>query len=201
MKPLPTENQPEGFYGLVGSYTISAQASPTDVSVGDPITLTLRIGGSPYLKPVRWPALEKVPALADNFRIPSEKASPELVQGHKTFIQTIRAKNNTVTEIPPIPLVTFDPQTGSYRSVASEPIPLTVAASHVLGSGDLSVAMRASMAVPGAFSPVVISDQVLSDGRQINLFRNSIKYTLKQGVGQVDGPNPLPGCVEAGDAG
>ncbi len=137
VKPLPTENQPEGFYGLVGSYTISAQASPTDVSVGDPITLTLRIGGSPYLKPIHWPALEKVPALAQNFRIPSEKASPELLQGQKTFVQTIRAKNSAVTEIPPIPLITFDPQTGSYRTVASEPIPLAVAASQVLDSDDL----------------------------------------------------------------
>lgn len=137
VKPLPTENQPSGFYGLVGLYTISAQASPTDVSVGDPITLTLRIGGSPYLKPVRWPELEKVPALAQNFRIPSEKASPEFLQGQKTFVQTIRAKNSQVTEIPAIPLVTFDPKTGSYRTVASEPIPLTVATSQVLGSDDL----------------------------------------------------------------
>ena len=34
----------------------------------------------------------------------------------------------------------------------------------VLDSGDLSVAMRASMAVPGAFSPVMMDDRVLSDG-------------------------------------
>jgi NTE family protein len=34
----------------------------------------------------------------------------------------------------------------------------------VLDRGDLSVAMRASMAVPGAFSPVVIDGRVLSDG-------------------------------------
>jgi len=34
----------------------------------------------------------------------------------------------------------------------------------VLEDGDLSVAMRASMAVPGAFSPVVLGERVLSDG-------------------------------------
>jgi predicted acylesterase/phospholipase RssA len=37
----------------------------------------------------------------------------------------------------------------------------------VMGSGDLSVAMRASMAVPGAFSPVVRGEQVLSDGGMV----------------------------------
>lgn len=34
----------------------------------------------------------------------------------------------------------------------------------VLEKGDLAVAMRASMAVPGAFSPVIIDDKVLADG-------------------------------------
>jgi hypothetical protein len=137
VKPLPAENQPTGFYGLVGRYSIAVQASPTDVSVGDPITLTIRVGGNPYLKPVRWPELEKVSALVQNFRIPSEKASPELAEGYKVFTQTIRAKHDQVTEIPPIPLATFDPQTGAYRVVTSAPIPLTVAESQVLGSDDL----------------------------------------------------------------
>jgi len=137
IKPLPTENRPADFYGLVGRYSIAVQASPTDVSVGDPITLTIRVGGNPYLKPVRWPELEKVSALVQNFRIPSEKASPEQAEGYKVFTQTIRAKHDRVTEIPPIPLATFDPQTGAYRVVTSAPIPLTVADSQVLGSDDL----------------------------------------------------------------
>jgi len=34
----------------------------------------------------------------------------------------------------------------------------------ILGSGDLSIAMRASMAAPGAFAPVISGDRVLSDG-------------------------------------
>jgi hypothetical protein len=137
VKALPTDNQPPGYYGLVGRYTIATQASPTEVSVGDPITLTIRIGGNPYLKPVRWPDLANVPALAEHFRIPSEKASPELQQGHKVFTQTIRAKSDQVTAIPAIPLVTFDPQAHTYRTLTSAPIPLTVAASQVLGSEDL----------------------------------------------------------------
>ena len=37
----------------------------------------------------------------------------------------------------------------------------------VLGSGDLTVAMRASMAVPGVFSPVLLDDWVLADGGQM----------------------------------
>ncbi|MGI9341756.1 MAG: patatin-like phospholipase family protein [Gammaproteobacteria bacterium] len=58
-----------------------------------------------------------------------------------------------------------------HRKFDSLPIPFRAIATDmvagemvVLDSGDISVAMRASMAVPGAFSPVVIGDRVLSDG-------------------------------------
>ena len=51
--PLPEEGKPSGFYGLVGQYTISASATPTKVNVGDPITLTVKVGGGKYLKPVQ----------------------------------------------------------------------------------------------------------------------------------------------------
>ena len=34
----------------------------------------------------------------------------------------------------------------------------------VLGSGDIATAMRASMAIPGAFAPVVTDKYILSDG-------------------------------------
>lgn len=137
VKPLPEEGKPQEFYGLIGSYTISTEARPTDVSVGDPITLEIHIGGNPYLTPVQWPALEDIVALTDDFRLPAEKASPKREQDSLVFTQTLRAKNDGVTEIPPIPLVTFDPKTATYQTVSSDPIPLTVAASQVLDSDDL----------------------------------------------------------------
>ena len=55
----------------------------------------------------------------------------------------------------------FDDLPIPFRAVATDMLAAEMA---VLESGDLSVAMRASMAVPGAFSPVVIGEKVLSDG-------------------------------------
>lgn len=51
-----------------------------------------------------------------------------------------------------------------FRAVATD---MVTGEMVVLGTGDLSVAMRASMAVPGAFSPVIVGDQVLSDGGMV----------------------------------
>jgi hypothetical protein len=135
--PLPEENKPAGFYGLVGRYTISASAAPTEVSVGDPITLTIKIGGSRYLKPVQWPVLEDIPELADNFKIPAEQASPTIENGYKIFTQTIRANNDKLTAIPPIPLPFFDAERGQYSVAKSEPIELEVSPSKVLTGADL----------------------------------------------------------------
>jgi len=135
--PLPQQNKPAQFYGLVGQYAISASATPTKVNIGDPITLTVKIGGSKYLKPVQWPALEQVPALAANFKIPSQKASPTIDNEFKVFTQTLRANNDQVTEIPPIPLVYFDAEQGRYVTAKTEPIKLEVAPTKILTNADL----------------------------------------------------------------
>jgi NTE family protein len=55
----------------------------------------------------------------------------------------------------------FDDLPIPFRAVATDMISGQMV---VMGSGDISIAMRASMALPGAFSPVIIDDQVLSDG-------------------------------------
>lgn len=135
--PLPQTDKPREYYGLVGKYTISASASPLNVNVGDPITLTIRVGGNSYLKPVQWPDLESVPELAEDFRIPAEKASPVVENGQKVFTQTVRANSDSVTEIPPIPLAYFDPDSGSYVVAQSEAIVLEVAPTKVLTTADV----------------------------------------------------------------
>lgn len=135
--PLPEQGKPPGFYGLVGQYTITASATPTKVSVGDPITLTIKIGGGRYLKPVQWPILEQVPELAQNFKIPSERASPVIENSFKVFTQTIRANNDKVAAIPSIPLAYFDAEKGRYEIAETKPIKLQVSPSKILTDADL----------------------------------------------------------------
>ena len=156
--PLPEQGKPEGFYGLVGRYTISATAEPTKVHVGDPITLTIRISGE-RLKPVRWPRLESVGELAANFKIPSERAAGTVQDGAKVFVQTIRAKTDKVERIPPIPLAYFDSEQGRYVVTATDPIKLEVAATEVLTPGDLQ---------GGDFRPVNREVEALKKGISAN---------------------------------
>ena len=55
----------------------------------------------------------------------------------------------------------FDNLPVPYRAVATD---IVTGDAVVLGSGNLAVAMRASMSVPGAFSPVEMGDHMLVDG-------------------------------------
>jgi hypothetical protein len=134
--PLPQQNKPDGFYGLVGRYTISASAAPTKASVGDPITLTIKIGGD-FLKPVQWPQLEQISGLSENFKMPSQKSSPTVENGFKVFTQTIRPANDKVTEIPSIPLAYFDGDKGAYVIAKTEPIKLEVSPTKILTNADV----------------------------------------------------------------
>lgn len=123
---LPENGRPADFAGHIGRYSISADAAPLEVSVGDPITLTLRLTGQEYLENVDMPALEKQPALTRDFKIPSERASGEISGRSKVFTQTIRPLRSDVKEIPAIELPYFDTETRTYRIAKTEPIPLAV---------------------------------------------------------------------------
>ncbi|MEN6332993.1 MAG: BatD family protein [Phycisphaerales bacterium] len=182
--PLPEEGKPAEFYGLVGQYTIEASAAPTKVSVGDPITVTIRVGGNPYLKPVQWPQLEQVPELAANFKIPAEKASPTIENGQKVFTQTLRANSDAVKQVPPIPLAYFDPQSGQYVVARTGAIPLEVSPTKILTNADMEGTGGESANGTGAarVSPV----QAINKGLSANYYGPEIlddqSFSLRSAV-------------------
>ncbi len=133
---LPDEGRPATFSGLIGAYSIEADAQPTEVNVGDPITLNLKIGSKGYLGGVRLPPLGEQYALARDFKIPEEMAAGEIKSRATHFTQTIRAKHAGVTAIPPIELSYFDPQAGEYRTAKTQPIDLSVKGTRIVTAQD-----------------------------------------------------------------
>ena len=76
-------------------------------------------------------------------------ASQEIEQSIRTLVQSARYTHN------------FDDLPIPFRAVATDMVAGDMV---VLDGGDLAEAMRASMAMPGVFSPVTIDGRVLSDG-------------------------------------
>ena len=133
---LPQAGRPANFSGLVGQYKLSAEATPAQVNVGDPITLSLRVSGPEYLNHVDLPPLSQQLALARDFRIPTEQAPGMVEGGAKKFTQTIRAIDPEVTRIPPIELAYFNPKNGAYEIARTEAIPLTVKGTRIVTARD-----------------------------------------------------------------
>ncbi len=135
VRELPTDGRPPSFNGLVGRYTIAAGASPSEVSVGDPISLSITISG-PLADAARAPAIEKQPDIAAAFRVAEDDRPPTTAPGQKTFTRTLRAISPDATSIPPIELPYFDTKSGKYEIARSAPIPLTVRAAKQVTAAD-----------------------------------------------------------------
>jgi hypothetical protein len=133
---LPEAGRPANFTGLVGQYRMTASAAPTEVSVGDPITLTLRVTGPDYLENVELPPLDQNEALTQDFKLPAEMAPGKVEGGVKTFTQTVRARHSKVTAIPPLELPYFDVEHGRYAVARTKPIPLTVSSTRIVTAED-----------------------------------------------------------------
>jgi hypothetical protein len=134
--PLPEEGRPANFSGLIGKFAFEAQATPTDVNVGDPITLTVKVTGPEYLDFVRLPNFLDQSRLTADFRVPDEMAPGEKQGEAKVFTQTIRARTARAAEIPPLEFNFLDPTTGRYVTAGTEPIPLTVHGQRIVTAAD-----------------------------------------------------------------
>ena len=133
---LPSTGRPASFNGWIGRFEIEAQAQPTAVDVGEPITLSLKVKGTGMPLSSRPPRLDQQPALTSDFQVPREIGAGEEQGGSWEFTQTLRAKHDRVAEIPEIELPYFDPEAGEYRIARSEPIPLEVAAARIVTAED-----------------------------------------------------------------
>jgi len=136
VRPLPEKGKPAGFSGLVGEYRIEASAAPTEVNVGDPITLTVRVSGPKFLEDLELPPLSQQPELAKDFKIPSDRAPGKIDGNSKVFTQTIRATRPDVKQVPSLELPYFDSGEGKYAVARTDPIPLVVRETKVVTARD-----------------------------------------------------------------
>lgn len=129
--PVPTDNQPDNFSGLIGTYNLRALANPTSANVGDPITLRVELIGKEPL-PARnpLPDLEDLASFDNLFRLSPEGWTEQTPRqaGKRVYTTTIRALTDEATAIPPIEISTFDPESATYQPVRSDPIQLDIRA-------------------------------------------------------------------------
>ncbi len=125
--PLPRENVPAGFNGAVGSFSLNVDVSPTNIVVGDPITVKVRISGRGPLDAVTlpeqngWQQFKLYPPTSE-----FQPADPSGASGTKTFALTAVPTSMDIKEMPPFVFSFFDPDQKTYRTLAQPAVPLIV---------------------------------------------------------------------------
>lgn len=127
--PLPMENIPPGFSGAVGKYTMNLSVSPTNVAIGDPITVKVDISGKGALDGIRlptqmgWDRFKLYPPTAQ-FEV--NPGDPLAISGTMHFALTAVPENMDVNELPPFIFTFFDPDAKTYQTLSHPAVPLVV---------------------------------------------------------------------------
>jgi len=138
--PLPEEGRPADFAGAIGQWNLEVTAKPTEVAVGDPITLTIKISGTGNIDTVPAPKLGSL----DGFKTydPTTKTTKDDLNtaGERVIQQVLIPKNTEVKELPEVRLVYFDPVAKAYKTAVQSAIKLLVKA----GSGGQTTIVSAA---------------------------------------------------------
>src|SRR4029079_476284 len=149
VKPLPP-NAPPSFSGSIGNFTMTTEAKPKSVQLGDPITVTTTISGRGNFDRVNAPVIEdergwhKYPP-SSKFKQDDEVG----LSGTKAF-ETVLSPNEKKQGLPLLAFSYFDPVKEHYVTLHSEPIPINV-------EGGAAVASSAGGAPPGSATPAAVA--------------------------------------------
>jgi hypothetical protein len=125
VKPLPA-NPPSSFSGAIGNFSMTVDANPKSVQVGDPITVTAAVSGRGNFDRATAPAFEdehgwhKYPPSA-KFKQDDDVG----ISGAKTF-ETVLSPNEKKQTVPPFIFSYFDPVREQYVTLKSNAIPIRV---------------------------------------------------------------------------
>jgi hypothetical protein len=125
--PLPAQNQPPNFSGAVGNFTLATSVGPTNLTVGDPVTVRVQISGRGALDSFTLPDQTNL----KDFKIFPPTVKTEVsgtlgLDGMKTFEEIVTPQNSGVREWPQFSFSFFNPDDGQYHTLAQAAVPLTV---------------------------------------------------------------------------
>lgn len=137
--PLPDAGKPHDFAGQVGSCRITVTASPTVISAGDPITLTIVVDGCAFPEVFDLPDFSRQLAFTRQFAMPPRQSTGRIEGTQKTYIRTLRPLGQDATVIPAVRIPYFDPVAKAYGVAESDPIPITVKSAEIVTAFDASI--------------------------------------------------------------
>jgi hypothetical protein len=137
--PLPEDGKPTDFGGAVGnSFTMNGKLDKTDITTDDVLTYKLNISGSGNLKLFEAPAMSLPNGLSvfDPVITDTITGRTTTISGTKTITYTITPKTAGDYTIPAMSFSYFNPQTGKYTTLNTEPVRVHVKQGKLIKGND-----------------------------------------------------------------
>lgn len=128
IKPLPSAGQPAGFKGAVGEFNLKVSSDRSEVNANDAVNITLTLEGKGNINLTSGPDV-KFPT---DFESYDPKVKENITtdgngtKGFKSFEYVIIPRFAGEFTIDPIKFSYFDPASGSYKSVSTDPLTINV---------------------------------------------------------------------------
>jgi tetratricopeptide (TPR) repeat protein len=150
------------------------------VKSGDPINLLIGISGTGPMELVQAPPLAELPKLAADFKVPSEPLAGFVKGERKIFQTTIRPRKPGITQIPSIPFSYFDPATGKFATIRSEPVSINVDPAEMLALDSVVNGRQTKSAIPNVNHPATMTAEsiVLANFTGENVLAPQAPWTL-----------------------
>ena len=143
VKDVPLAGRPDSYIGAVGHFKVAAELAPTQVKVGDPMTLTLTVRGAGTLQNATAPDLNSVAEVAEQFKV--YDATAETRDGAKCFTYSLRPLRVETAAFPSLAVSYFDVEQEKYTTLHTKAIPIQVSPAEQLRDTEI-----ASAAAPAA---------------------------------------------------
>jgi tetratricopeptide (TPR) repeat protein len=134
--PLPTENQPASFQGLIGACTMQTSLTPAEAQLGDPLSFQLTFSDHPHPEILSQPDLSVYPNIRQGFEIVEGKLRSRQTNGQRIFTYTLLPRRIGKNGFPPFELSGFDPATAAYYTLRSPRLELDVGKATVAKASD-----------------------------------------------------------------
>lgn len=128
IKQLPLEGRPDNFSGAIGDFNIDSALDRIEMSVGDPITLTIDLYGYGNFQRISEPVIQSDEFMWKLYNVSSSYngANGSNYRGVKTFQQILSPNSEQLETSPIFSISYFNPIIESYVELTTKSFPIKV---------------------------------------------------------------------------
>ena len=128
VKSLPENGKPDSFAGAVGNYKFTSSIDKEELSTNEAVTITFTVSGSGNIELLQMPE----PVFPPDFEVYDPKITTNVDVSSQGMTGTKKAEYLAIPRragsfsVQPVEFTFFNPSTGTYQTLLSEPYELSV---------------------------------------------------------------------------